>query len=80
MGFEIRVPHCAFGDRKQVGKHPGLRRRIGGRGFDLDVEPIGCVGPLRRRFMLERYAREAAQGGFAIYMGDEEQGTVRPLA
>ena len=32
------------------------------------------------RFMLERYAREKAQGGFAIYMGDEEEGTLRPLA
>ncbi|MFO1090969.1 MAG: alpha/beta fold hydrolase [Hyphomicrobiales bacterium] len=44
---------------------------------DLDLDKVkdkAC------RFMLERYAREAAQGGFAIYMGDEEQGTVRPLA
>ncbi|MGI9503549.1 MAG: flavin reductase, partial [Geminicoccaceae bacterium] len=30
------------------------------------------------RSMLKRYVDEAAQGGFAIYMGDETTGVVRP--
>jgi (E)-2-((N-methylformamido)methylene)succinate hydrolase len=46
----------------------------------LDTLDFARVKDKACRFMLERYAREKAQGGFAIYMGDEEEGTLRPLA
>ncbi len=46
----------------------------------LDTLDTNRVKDKACRFMLERYAREKAQGGFAIYMGDEEEGTLRPLA
>lgn len=32
------------------------------------------------RIMLQRYANEASQGGFAIYMGDETEGIIWPLS
>ena len=51
----------------------------GTRFFPLDNLPFERIKDSAMRDMLERYGDEARQGGFAIYMGDETEGVVRPV-
>ncbi|WP_337660152.1 flavin reductase [Anderseniella sp. Alg231-50] len=47
--------------------------------FAFDDIPFDRIRDSAMRDMLERYVSEARQGGFAIYMGDEIDGVVRPV-
>lgn len=51
----------------------------GTRFFPLNDIPFDRVKDSAMHDMLERYVSEARQGGFAIYMGDEIEGVVRPV-
>ena len=51
----------------------------GTRFFAFDDIPFDRIRDSAMRDMLERYVSEARQGGFAIYMGDEIEGVVRPV-
>lgn len=51
----------------------------GTRFFAFDDIPFDRIKDSAMHIMLERYVSEARQGGFAIYMGDEVDGVVRPV-
>jgi len=51
----------------------------GTRFFAFDDIPFDRIKDSAMHIMLERYVSEARQGGFAIYMGDEVDGIVRPV-
>jgi len=51
----------------------------GTRYFAFDDIPFDRIKDSAMFDMLERYVSEARQGGFAIYMGDEIEGVVRPV-
>ncbi|MGI9488426.1 MAG: flavin reductase family protein [Geminicoccaceae bacterium] len=81
----IDFVYAVFEDQRSGGVAIYYRGRVSGnppRGMlyvPRDDVPWGRVVDDPCRSMLKRYTDEATQGGFAIYMGDETAGLVRPI-
>lgn len=85
MQTSIDFVYAVFEDKKDPRLTVYYRGRVTGDAPEgwgyhpVSVDTIDRLNDGPSKIMLERYASEAAQGRFAVYMGDETEGVVHPL-
>lgn len=85
MQASIDFVYAVYEDTKKTRLTVYYRGRVTGdapQGWGyhpVSVDTIDRLSDKPSKIMLERYAKEAAQGRFAVYMGDETEGVVHPV-
>jgi len=85
MQASIDFVYAVFEDKKEPCLTVYYRGRVTGDAPEgwgyhpVSVDTIDRLSDNPSKIMLERYASEAAQGRFAVYMGDETEGVVHPV-